>query len=242
MSTTCVFADQQILKEIQEGHIIIEPFNPKNLNNCSYNVTLSNHFFREKRPSAEGLVTFNPWQEQHVARHWELGKVNVVGDFNARQLGLEPGQEYITLAPFETILIATQEFIGGCEHITTMAKGRSSSGRSLLNVCAGTGWGDVGYVNRWTLMVTSVSRYAHIVLPIGSSIAQIIFLETGYTQKTYAGKYQGTGVTSDPKALVEELKRTWTPAMMLPQLYKELPVVDETSDEDSSEQEKDAKL
>lgn len=232
MSTTCVFADQQILKEIQEGHIIIEPFNPKNLNNCSYNVTLSCHFFREKLPQDKESKTLNPWQEKDIARCWELGHVEVANSSNHKDLGLELGQEYISLAPFETILIATQEFIGGCEHITTMAKGRSSSGRSLLNVCAGTGWGDIGYVNRWTLMVTSVSRFANVILPVGSSIAQIIFLETGYTQKTYAGKYQG-GVSTDPKALVEELKRTWSPAMMLPQLYKELPVEEESYEQET---------
>ena len=200
--SSCVLSDEKILKEIKEGHIVIEPFNEKNLNNCSYNVTLSEYFFRE----VDNKEPFNPWQENNIAKHWQIGEVEVSDS---------TGDKFIRLAPSETILIATNEFIGGKDHITTMVKGRSSCGRSLLSVCAGAGWGDVGYINRWTLMVTSLSRFADLIIPVGSSIAQIVFLETGQPRSYYQGKYQGK------ENSIQELKKSWSPRMMLPQFYKE---------------------
>lgn len=229
MSSSCVYNDRQILEEKEEGHIIIEPFSEEQLNPCSYNVSVSEHFFREIMPTnslnnSSKVTYLNPWCEQHVAKRWHLGTAEVATEQNAKLLGLKPGDKYIPLAPFETILVATQEFIGSKLHMTCMIKGRSSIGRSFISVCGGAGWGDVGYVNRWTLMVTNLSRFAHVVLPIGCSIAQIIFLECGYPKKSYGGKYQPE-LTSEqkPERLIQYLKEKWSPEMMLPQLYKEYP-------------------
>ncbi len=249
MSKAVVYNDKQILKEISDGHIIIEPYSENQLNNCSYNVTISEHFFREKRPPLNNLkrtpeqVFFNPWNESQVAKRWEQGTIGIATEQDAAKLGLKVSDKYITLAPFETILVATQEFIGGREHITAMIKGRSSGGRAFLSVCGGAGWGDVGYVNRWTLMVTNLSRFANVVLPVGTSIAQIVFMECGQPRKSYEGKYQ-TGVdhSKDVKVLIDDLKAKWSPAMMLPQLFKEIPldepehISSPSSGEDSEEE------
>jgi len=219
-----ILSDRRILEEKQENHVIIEPYSESQLNNCSYNVTLSEYFFREKRNPFVKEVFFNPWIEEQVAERWEPGVVNVANEWDANKLGLKVGEKYIPLAPLETILVATQEFIGGREHITTMIKGRSSAGRAFLSVCGGAGWGDVGYVNRWTLMVTNLSRFANVILPVGCSIAQIIFLECGYPNKSYGGKYQSDiGPNKDINSFLTELKEKWSPAMMLPQLYREIP-------------------
>lgn len=238
MTTVGVYSDERILKEKEDGHIIIEPFSEKQLNNCSYNVTLSEYFFREVTPQyiekrGKFVETFlNPWCERHVAQRWQQGEVDVADEENWKKLGLKLGDKYISLKPFETILVATQEFIGGREHITTMVKGRSSGARSFLSVCGGAGWGDVGYINRWTLMVTNMSRFSDIILPVGCSIAQIVFLECGRPRSSYEGKYQSD---VDPNKSVEELlqvlEEKWSPAMMLPQLYKEYPVEEESDEE-----------
>lgn len=50
----------------------------------------------------------------------------------------------IWVAPGETILGHTEEFIGGRHNVTTMMKARSSMGRNFIEVCKCAGWGDVG--------------------------------------------------------------------------------------------------
>ena len=128
---------------------------------------------------------------------------------------IRPEDQIILLAPGETILGHTQEFIGGRDHITTMMKARSSLGRSFIEVCKCAGWGDVGYINRWTMEITNNSTHYYIPLVVGRRIAQIIFFETGPILKSdYAkgGKYQSSGS-------VAQLKKDWRPTDMLPRLY-----------------------
>ncbi len=125
----------------------------------------------------------------------------------------------ILLMPGETILAHTNEFIGGREAITTMMKARSSKGRSFIEVCKCAGWGDVGYVNRWTMEITNNSRTKILPLVVGRRISQIIFF---YTGKTLQGSYT-TGSDSKYCASenLEELQNSWHPLSMLPKLYKD---------------------
>ena len=100
-----------------------------------------------------------------------------------------------------------------------MMKARSSLGRSFIEVCKCAGWGDVGYVNRWTMEITNNSRHQAIPLVVGRRIAQIVFFETGEildSGKSYAetGKYQ---VGTDLKKMMKD----WKPEMMIPQLHKD---------------------
>ena len=119
------------------------------------------------------------------------------------------------MRPGETILAHTQEFIGGKNHITTLMKARSSTGRNFIEVCKCAGWGDVGYVNRWTMEITNNSKNYIIPLVVGRRIAQIVFFETGpIREKDYAasGKYASS-------TNLAELKKSWKPEMMLPRLW-----------------------
>lgn len=123
----------------------------------------------------------------------------------------------IWLKPGETILGHTNEFIGGRKSVTTMMKARSSLRRNHISCCQCAGWGDVGYVNRWTMEITNNSRFYSIPLVVGRRIAQIVFFDTdGTLDTTYerTGKYQ---TTSD----VHELISSWTPYMCLPKMYKD---------------------
>ena len=96
------------------------------------------------------------------------------------------------LLPGETILAHTNEFIGGRDCVTTKMKARSSMGRYFIEVCKCAGWGDVGYINRWTMEITNNSKNYIIPLVVGRRIAQMIFFETGpILEKDYTdtGKY-----------------------------------------------------
>lgn len=213
-------SDKKILEAMKDGSIVIEPFKRGNLATSSYDVTLGEYFFPEQTPPHfENL--YNIYDKHHVERVWgtepkrakpakELLK-NYRFDFT----NIRPEEKIILLAPGETVLAHTNEFIGGRGHITTMMKARSSLGRSFIEVCKCAGWGDVGYVNRWTMEITNNSTHYYIPLVVGRRIAQIIFFETGpILDKNYAdsGKYQ----TSQD---IKKLKKEWDPMSMLPRLY-----------------------
>jgi len=98
-----------------------------------------------------------------------------------------------------------------------MMKARSSLGRSFIEICKCAGWGDVGYVNRWTMEITNNSGRYHIPLVVGRRIAQIVFFETGAILSSdypVSGKYQSS-------EYIEEIRRSWNPEMMQPRLYKD---------------------
>jgi len=98
-----------------------------------------------------------------------------------------------------------------------MMKARSSLGRSFIEVCKCAGWGDVGYINRWTMEITNNSNHYYIPLVVGRRIAQIVFFETGEIidhDCTKSGKYNNT---TDIKQTI----KNWNPMSMLPRLYQD---------------------
>jgi len=213
-------SDKKILESMKEGSIIIEPFKKANLATSSYDVTLGEYFFPEQTPKHfENL--YNVYDKKHIERVWGTKAKQakpakeLLAKYDFEYDGISPDDKIILLAPGETILGHTQEFIGGREHITTMMKARSSLGRSFIEVCKCAGWGDVGYINRWTMEITNNSTHYYIPLVVGRRIAQIIFFETGpILAGDYAkgGKYQSSGSGA-------QLKKNWKPTDMLPRLY-----------------------
>ena len=214
-------SDKRILAAMKEGSILIDPFDRKNLATSSYDVTLGEYYFTEQ-PPAHFENIFNPYDKAHVDRVWgtrarpakSAREVFKKYDFDWR--GIQPDEKIILLAPGETILGHTQEFIGGRYTITTMMKARSSFGRSFISVCKCAGWGDVGYTNRWTMEIQNTSGRYYIPLVVGRRIAQIVFFETGEIEggDYVGGKYQSA-------SSLAELKRSWKPLMMLPQLHRD---------------------
>jgi len=216
------FSNKRILEEIEKGTIVIDPFIPENLSTSSYDVTLGEQYFVEQQPSRFQNI-YNIYDKRDVQRVWGTKALRAK---TARELfahykfdfeGIAPEDKVILLSPGETILAHTEEFIGGRETVTTMMKARSSLGRNFIEVCKCAGWGDVGYVNRWTMEITNNSTHYSIPLVVGRRIAQIIFFETGPILKknedyTKTGKYQTTQTLA-------KLKREWNPEMMIPKMY-----------------------
>ncbi|HWH16100.1 MAG TPA: hypothetical protein VNU25_00710 [Candidatus Paceibacterota bacterium] len=216
-------SDTRILEEMKKGDIVIHPFNDDQLATSSYDVTLGEYFYREQPPKYNHSL-YNIWSEEHTRHVWGADDVQravpakeAFKKYNFDWDGIRPDDKVIIMRPGETILAHTQEFIGGKDHITTMMKARSSTGRQFIEVCKCAGWGDVGYVNRWTMEITNNSKNYIIPLVVGRRIAQIIFFETGPIRErdyTKSGKYASS---TDLK----ELKRTWNPEMMLPKLWND---------------------
>lgn len=220
-----VLSKPEILKHLKAGNIVISPFNIDNVANSSYDVRLGKYFFRQD-PIKHSQV-LNPFYEKSLRRMYdEVEEAPMVGEIKSKLNpfhNLKNNDKVILIAPGETILAHTIEFIGGkngtdeLTAVTTEMRARSSIGRIGIAVCKCAGWGDIGYVNRWTMEITNFSNVI-IPLPVGLRIAQIIFHETARVPEMdkYAkkGKYQ----TSDD---IDVLKKNWKPEDMLPKLYKD---------------------
>ncbi len=90
-------------------------------------------------------------------------------------------------------------------------------GRVGFEVCRCAGWGDVGYVNRWTMEVVCTSTVP-IILVVGTRLAQFKFYEVDsvedadlYGRSDERDHYQ-SGID------IEAIKRNWRSEMLLPRL------------------------
>lgn len=210
----------EIVKHMERGSIVIEPFNEKNLKTTSYDVTLGEWFWRETHPSGRATIhnmydkgsTDLVWSGPHQA---ELAS-EVKKRMNLKELvNIDDRHKVILLGPGETILGHTLEFIGGKDICVAKMYARSSLGRNFIEVCKDAGWGDIGYINRWTMEITNNSQHFTIPLVVGRRIAQMVFYEVKEGAGDYAaeaGKYQ---TAQD----IETLKRIWSPDMMTPRMH-----------------------
>ena len=212
----------QILKHLAQGTIVIDPFDSRKLKTTSYDITLGEWFWREKAPAGRATVhnlydsasTNAVWQGPFRA---ELARAVAKNLGNGEFANISPDAPVILLAPGETILAHTQEFIGGRDICVAKMYARSSLGRNFVEVCKDAGWGDVGYFNRWTMEVTNNSQHYTIPLVVGRRIAQMVFYQVAPLQKAIdyvseGGKYQRSQELS-------QLKKTWVPEQMLPQMH-----------------------
>lgn len=220
-----VLSKPEILKHYRAGNIIISPFNIRNLSNTSYDVRLGNYFYRQL--TLKHTEILNPFDQASLNKMYaNLEEAVFIGELRSKTnalKNLKNNDRVILIAPNETILSHTIEFIGGrngtdvLPAVTSEMRARSSIGRIGIAVCKCAGWGDVGYVNRWTMEITNFSS-SIIPLPVGLRIAQIIFHSTEkikdkdqYFQK---GKYQS-------EVDLKDLTKKWKPSDMLPKLYED---------------------
>ncbi len=215
-------SDKKILEHMKAGTVVIDPFVRANLATSSYDVTLGEWFYREQHPKAYKSV-FNLYSKKDTELIWgtkperaQYAK-DALSHFNIPFDGIRPDDKVILLEPGETILAHTNEFIGGRNTVTTMMKARSSMGRDFINVCKCAGWGDVGYINRWTMEISNSSRNYIIPLVVGRRIAQLVFFETGPIEKSDSD-YSSTG-KYQTSTNIKELKKSWKPELMLPKLW-----------------------
>ncbi len=218
-----VLSKPDILKHYKAGNIVIDPFNPSSLANTSYDVRLGPNFYRQS--SMKHIQTVNPFYQKSMETMYSkieeaVPVKEIKSDLNPFY-NLTNKDKVILIAPNETILAHTIEFIGGrngtkdLPAVTSEMRARSSIGRIGIAVCKCAGWGDIGYINRWTMEITNFST-AVIPLPVGIRIAQIIFHSVTPISENdeYAkkGKYQSSNN-------LKTIKKNWHPSDMLPKLY-----------------------
>lgn len=218
-----VYSNIQLKVALQAGQIVCHPLNEKNIAGSSIDVTLGDWFYRTERTGSSGF--YNPFDESDVARYFDGPYQAQIHEEwakeNGRQLfkAIPAKHPIIVLRPGERILAHTHEFIGIKAPGTSTLQARSTWGRNGVAVCLDAGWGDPGYINRWTLEIYNMNQHESVVLPIGERIAQMVFHETGPVDGEYkklSGKYQSG--TSDN---LETLIKDWKPQQMLPRAYKD---------------------
>ncbi len=219
-----VYSNVQIKEAIKKGHIVFHPYIEEHIAGSSVDVTLGNWFFRTERPSEGGF--YNPFDEQSVSQYFgdKPCKAEVHEKWakkHGRSLfaNIPADQPIIVLRPGERILAHTHEFIGIKAPGTSTMQARSTWGRNGVAVCLDAGWGDPGYINRWTMEIYNMNQHESVVLPVGERIAQMVFYETGPVDQEYkklSGKYQ-PDTSDDLDALIHD----WKPEQMLPRAYKD---------------------
>lgn len=218
-----VYSNTEIKAAIKSGQIVFTPFQEAHIAGSSVDVTLGHYFYKQEYQPDNNV--YNPFDESEVARyfkgplkaipHHEWCKKNNHTPFE----NIPPEHPIIVLQPHERILAHTHEFIGIKAPGTSTMQARSTWGRNGVAVCLDAGWGDPGYINRWTMEIYNMNQHESVVLPVGERIAQLVFYETGPVEQEYkklSGKYQ-TGASDD----LEEIIKNWRPEQMLPKAYKD---------------------
>lgn len=198
-----ILPDHAIRAAIARRDIVIDPFNPANLNPVSYDLTLGNE-----------VVVYKRWvhfDEGYDVRHkFDSTRADVSGKRNGSDLvgikdqfldvkdepetvkfTIDPDRGWI-LKPGIGYLMSTRERVY-TEKYVPILDGKSSTARLFMMTHFCAGFGDPGYDGEYTLEVAVT--HALKVYP-GMKIAQIRFhtiATDGSTlvEKSYAGNYQG---------------------------------------------------
>lgn len=163
-----MLSDNAIKRAMGLNQIVIEPFDKRQLGANSYDVRLGDWYYTEKENNVDIYLLEN------LTDLWD-------GPFQS--------DGNILIPSGQTVLAHTQEIIGSTSGITTKMAARSTIVRSGMCVCKAGGFGDVGYINRWTMEISNFTKH-NIYLPVGMRVAQIAFYEVDeYHATEYTGKY-----------------------------------------------------
>lgn len=154
-----ILTDQQILDEIDNGNILIEPFRAECLGTNSYDVHLGRYLATYKDRVLDAKT-------HNKIDHFEIPQEGLV---------LQPGTLYLGV---------TEEYTETHAHVPFL-EGKSSTGRLGIDIHATAGKGDVGFCNTWTLEI-SVSQPVRVYS--GMPIGQLIYFMVAGEVKTMYNK------------------------------------------------------
>ncbi len=155
-----ILTDTQILKAIENGEIVITPFDRAGLGTNSYDVHLAAHLAVYTDGSLDAKV-------HNKIRHFDIGEEGFV---------IQPGELYLGVTEEYTETHAAVPFL----------EGKSSVGRLGIDIHATAGKGDVGYCNTWTLEISCVKP---VRIYAGMPIGQLIYFQVeGVIENLYNSK------------------------------------------------------
>ncbi len=154
-----ILSDKKILTAIENGEIVIEPYDRKSLGTNSYDVHLSKYF------------------AVYEAEVLDAKKHNTIREIIIPEEGyvIQPGVLYLgsTLEYTET------------HNSVPFLEGKSSTGRLGIDIHATAGKGDVGFCNHWTLEISCILPVRiYPRMPIG----QLIYFQVEGDIENYYNK------------------------------------------------------
>lgn len=173
-----MLSGKEIKRNIENGNIIIDPYNEVNVNPNSYNLSLHNELLVYDCDILD-MKKANPTKKIIIPEEGLL---------------LEPGKLYLGRTNEYT---RTDKFV-------PILEGRSSIGRLGLFVHITAGFGDVGFAGYWTLEIACLHP---IKIYPNVNVCQVHFNELKGAYDLYdSGKYQNnTGVQASK--LYEDFKK-----------------------------------
>lgn len=156
-----ILTDKEILAEIENGNIVVEPFDKNCLGTNSYDVHLGKYLAKYKDDILDA-------RQHNEIEHFEI-----------------PEEGYI-LEPNNLYLGVTKEYTETHAHVPFL-EGKSSVGRLGIDIHATAGKGDVGFCNTWTLEI-SVSMPVRVYA--GMPIGQLIYFEVKGDIENFYNKKQ----------------------------------------------------
>jgi len=165
--STGILSGRAIAAAIDDGSIIIDPYDRKHLNPASYDLTLGDEV--------------------------KIYDINSIGNCTldskkanpTRELKIPP--EGIRLLPGTGYLMHTRERVG-TKKFVPIIDGKSSIGRLFALIHYTAGYGDPGFFGQYTLEVSVVHS---IILYAGMQICQIRFQTISGEVDLYNGHYKG---------------------------------------------------
>ena len=182
-----------IKKELERGNLIIDPFNQDQLGPNSYDLRIGNWIYR--------------YNTSFQTEYRILDKEDASSLFYAKP---ERCDRYIFINSGERILAHTEEFAGSVRKYVPQIACRSTIARIGLDVCASAGFGDVGFINRWTLEMYNFSPLP-IAIPVGVRVCQIFFNRIDIVEGQdpepvlYNGSYNPTNTNWQPEEMLPKL-------------------------------------
>jgi len=149
-----VLTREEILKEVEKGRIIIEPFSVKNLGPASYDFTLSNEF-RIFRKLAHPVDVHEDSDYREITEKIEV-------------------EDSLLILPGETVLGITVEKLTLPNDICAWIQGRSRFSRLGLMVHITAAFVHPGVSNRQVLEIFNAGTVGLRLYP-GTKICQIVF-------------------------------------------------------------------
>lgn len=143
-----ILTDKEILKNIEDGSILIEPFRKECLGSNSYDVHLGRYLATYKNRTLDA-------REKNEIEEIIIPEEGIV---------LQPGTLYLGV---------TEEYTETHKHVPFL-EGKSSIGRLGLDIHATAGKGDVGFCNTWTLEISCIMP---VRVYAGMPIGQLIYFE-----------------------------------------------------------------
>ena len=172
-----LLSDRDILTEIDNGRVVLDPFERSMIQPSSIDVRLDK-FFR----------VFDNHKYPHIDPAADQSDLT-------REVAVERGEEFI-LHPGEFVLGSTYERITLPDDIAARLEGKSSLGRLGLMTHSTAGFIDPGFSGHVTLELANVATLPIKLYP-GMKIGQLCFFrlsspaEHPYGSEKYGSRYQG---------------------------------------------------